>query len=72
MMVLLWFVSSALFGQQVTGSVTDVGTGESITGVTVMVKGTTVGTIMDANGMYRIPASKSNVLIFSFIGNQTG
>ncbi|MEN6363270.1 MAG: SusC/RagA family TonB-linked outer membrane protein [Bacteroidales bacterium] len=70
-MVLLWFVSSPLFGQQVTGSVTDVGTGENITGVTVMVKGTTVGTITDANGMYRIPASKSNVLVFSFIGKQT-
>ncbi len=63
--------SQSLVGQQflkVTGKVTD-NTGGSLPGVSVVVKGTTQGTITDANGNYslsNIPANAS--LQFSFIG----
>lgn len=46
--------------------------GSAIPGVTVMVKGTTNGTITDVEGNYGIPnISKGVVLVFSFIGMQT-
>ncbi|MHB9143639.1 MAG: SusC/RagA family TonB-linked outer membrane protein, partial [Paludibacter sp.] len=54
--------------KSVTGKVTD-STGGSLPGVSVVVKGTTQGTISDANGNYtlsNIPANAS--LQFSFIG----
>ena len=46
--------------------------GSALPGVNVVVKGTTNGTVTDADGNYRIAASGSNiVLVFSFIGLQT-
>ena len=38
-----------------TGKVTDAATGEALIGVTVLVKGTTVGTLTDVNGNFSIP-----------------
>ena len=63
-----------LGGQQqksVSGKVTDA-TGMPLPGVTVVVKGTTKGTITDAEGMYALPeVSSSETLIFSFVGMRT-
>ncbi len=54
--------------QSVTGKVTDT-TGSSLPGVTVMVKGTTNGTITDFDGNYSISdVLSSDILQFSFIG----
>ncbi len=57
--------------KEITGKVTDT-SGEPLPGATVMVKGTTIGTITDADGNY----SLSNVpddatLVFSFVGMET-
>ncbi|MGR3811834.1 SusC/RagA family TonB-linked outer membrane protein [Jiulongibacter sp. NS-SX5] len=52
---------------QVTGTVND-DTGESLPGVSVVVKGTTVGTTTDAEGKYEVQASPNQTLIFSFVG----
>lgn len=55
----------------VSGKVTD-STGGSLPGVSVVVKGTTNGTITDADGHYRLENVPDNaVLIFSFIGMKT-
>ncbi|MGQ9621298.1 MAG: carboxypeptidase-like regulatory domain-containing protein, partial [Bacteroidales bacterium] len=55
--------------QVVTGKVTDSQTGEPMPGVNVVVKGTTIGAITDANGNYSINVPDRNVtLVFSFIG----
>ena len=53
----------------VTGTVTDAATGEPMTGVTILVKGTTTGQLTDASGRFtiRIP-DREAVLVFSFIG----
>jgi len=64
-------MSGTAFGQQksVSGVVKDE-TSAPIPGVTVLAKGTTVGTVTDANGKYTlsgIPA-EATVLSFSFIG----
>ncbi|MBL0740790.1 TonB-dependent receptor [Chryseolinea sp. Jin1] len=53
----------------VTGKVTLV-TGEALPGVSVMLKGTSVGSMTDADGNYRINA-KEGTLIYSFIGYKT-
>lgn len=56
----------------VTGTVTDAGTGESLPGVNVVLKGTGVGITTDIDGNYQINVpSEGGVLQFSFIGMTT-
>jgi TonB-dependent SusC/RagA subfamily outer membrane receptor len=68
------FVLSSAWAQDrvVSGSVTSVEDGSALPGVNVVLKGTTNGTVTDANGSYRltVPASGGS-LVFSFIGLQT-
>ncbi len=53
---------------KVTGKVTD-GKGVMLPGVSVMVKGTSIGTITDANGNYSLSNVPANAILqFSFIG----
>ena len=61
------------FGQtlRVTGTVTDAGDGSTLPGVTVLVQGTTIGTVTDINGRYEINAAADATLLFSFIGMTT-
>ncbi|HCT29198.1 MAG TPA: SusC/RagA family TonB-linked outer membrane protein, partial [Bacteroidales bacterium] len=55
-------------GKSVSGKVTD-STGGSLPGVSVVLKGTTTGTITDANGNYSINNIPANATLqFSFIG----
>lgn len=56
----------------VTGVVKDA-QGEPLPGVTVVVKGTTLGCATDADGKYKLPISLEGdvVLVFSFVGMQT-
>ncbi|MCQ6956434.1 SusC/RagA family TonB-linked outer membrane protein [Mucilaginibacter aquariorum] len=55
--------------RMVTGKITDAGDGSPMPGVSVVVTGTSVGTISDANGAYslNIPATAKS-LTFTFIG----
>ena len=54
---------------KITGVVTDAG-GGPLPGVTVLVKGTTTGTITDFDGKYTIEAKSTDILVFSFVGMQ--
>jgi len=51
-----------------SGRVTDQSTGEGLPGVTIVVKGTTIGTISDLDGNYSIAVDKGATVIFSFVG----
>ena len=51
----------------VQGTVTDE-TGESLPGVSVVVKGTTNGTVTDVNGKYSIQATSKDILSFTYVG----
>lgn len=42
-----------------------------LVGVTVMVKGTSSGTVTDIDGNYSVEASETDILVFSYIGYQT-
>ena len=53
----------------VTGTVTSGDDGGSLPGVNVVIKGTTLGTVTDIDGKYRLNVPvDGGVLVFSFIG----
>ena len=66
-----WLAASPLFVRPafvVKGRVTD-DKGESLTGVSIVIKGTQRGTVSDAKGDYQIDAADaSTTLVFSFVG----
>jgi TonB-linked SusC/RagA family outer membrane protein len=71
-LLLIILGQSRLLAQgDVRGTVTHAGT-DGLSGVTVLVKGTSIGTTTDANGQYRlnVPASATAV-VFSAVGMQT-
>jgi TonB-linked SusC/RagA family outer membrane protein len=58
-------------GQIITGTVTDE-SGSPLPGVSVVIKGTPVGTVTNSDGEYQIQKSENaQTLVFSFIGMQT-
>ncbi|MEJ5265636.1 MAG: TonB-dependent receptor [Bacteroidales bacterium] len=64
---------AATFGQErtITGTVTDKN-GESLPGVNVVIKGSTVGVVTDLNGKYSIKVpGPETVLTFSYVGYTT-
>ncbi len=73
LMGLLLVMGGSLFGQsiRVTGTVTSATDGTTLPGVTVLVKGTTIGIIANVNGRYEITTSPDATLVFSFIGMKT-
>ena len=69
--VVLSVKSAQQQNRTVTGKVTD-SSGQSLPGVTVVVKGTTRGTISDFDGNYTIDDVPSDgTLVFSFVGMRT-
>ena len=55
----------------VSGKVTEADGSTPLIGVSVMVKGTTTGTVSDIDGLYSLEAPAEGVLVFSYIGMQT-
>ncbi len=73
LLLILVLTGTGLFAQSrnIVGKVTD-SSGETIPGVTVVVKGTTQGTITDGEGNYSLVAgANARTLIFSYIGMLT-
>jgi TonB-linked SusC/RagA family outer membrane protein len=71
LLVLLLFGVGLVSAQQnlsVSGVVTDAGDGSPLVGVSVLVKGSTVGTITDMSGKYTLKAAQGATLVFSYIG----
>lgn len=72
--ILMFVISAAAWsqGRTVTGQVTSAEDDMGIPGASVIVQGTTIGTVTDFDGMYSIDVpSEEAVLLFSFIGMQT-
>ena len=65
-------VLSVMQGKTIKGQILDE-TGESMIGVSVLVKGTTIGTVTDFDGNYtlEVPSGKYNILEISYIGYKT-
>jgi len=72
--LLMFFFPLFIFGQErtVSGIVTSADDNLTIPGVTVLVKGTTTGTVTDMEGKYTLSdVTSESVLVFSFVGMQT-
>ena len=66
--LMLMFASTVLYAQtEVTGTVVDP-EGEPIIGATVMVKGTSSGTVTDFDGNFKLKADAGATLVFTYIG----
>lgn len=71
MLAALLFVGMAAEARVISGTVKDP-TGETIISASVVVKGTTIGTVTDFDGNYTLDVpDDAKVLIFSYIGMQT-
>ncbi len=64
------FSISYVFAQDISvrGKLTDAQSKETLIGVSVIVKGTTVGTQTDVNGNYVISAPAGSTLVFTYLG----
>jgi TonB-linked SusC/RagA family outer membrane protein len=73
LMLLLLFCYDAAFAQNVTikGKITDGKTGEALIGVSVSVKGTTIGTQTDVNGAFTLKTPGNAILSVAYIGYAT-
>ena len=68
-LLLFLFVSVGLYAQQIVkGTVKDAATGEPLPGVSVVIKGTSVGVATDFDGKYELKAENGSVIVFSYIG----
>jgi len=68
--LLCFFFVNYAFAQNTVlkGKVTDATTGESLVGVSVLIKGTTTGTQTDVNGAFSLSAPTNATLVFSYLG----
>lgn len=68
---MLFLVSVTWAQSTVTGVVTDPDDGSALPGVSIIIKGTTNGTLTGINGEYTLSASNEDVLQFSYVGYET-
>ena len=64
-------ITQLLFAQntwQVSGVITDAGDSSPLIGASVVVQGTTIGTITDFNGKYSISVPDGGTIVFSYTG----
>ncbi len=73
LLLAITFGSFAAFAQvgNVTGTVTDASDGTTLPGASVVVKGTTQGTVTDVDGDFTISVGPNTTLVFSFVGYET-
>jgi TonB-linked SusC/RagA family outer membrane protein len=64
-------ICTAYSQDKITGLVIDDATGEALSYVSVIVKGTTTSSTTNNNGSFSITAPATGVLVFSFIGYET-
>lgn len=69
--IMIWIMATAMLYAQtntITGVVTSADDKQPIPGVTVVIKGTTKGTITDLDGKYALQAGPADTLAFTFVG----
>ena len=69
-LLILAFSAASVFAQtEVSGTITDEDTGEPLTGVNIVVQGTTTGTATDIDGNYSLEVSSlEETLVITYIG----
>ncbi len=72
LMLIGFMYNDAISQIKISGKVTSMDDGQPLVGINVVVKGTTIGTVTDLDGVYSLEApSSQSVLVFSFIGLAT-
>ncbi|MEN8116851.1 MAG: TonB-dependent receptor [Bacteroidota bacterium] len=73
LIVALFIGVSSIYAQtkQITGKVTSADDGAPIPGVSVVVKGSTMGTVTNADGEFTLNVPENETLVFSFVGMKT-
>lgn len=72
LLFMLVFVTAGVAqDHEVTGTVTDARTGETLPGVNILIKGTSQGTSTNMDGEYQIITELDDVLVFSYVGYET-
>lgn len=73
LLALSTFMCIGLYAQKVTGVVVDADSGDGVIGASVILKGSTVGTITDVDGAFSLDVSGTNqpVLRISYLGYET-
>jgi len=66
-LVMLMFCLTGLYAQNVTGQLLDE-TGAPVIGATIMVEGTSTGTVSDIDGNFSVNANPGDVLIIKYLG----
>ncbi|MFK7973032.1 MAG: SusC/RagA family TonB-linked outer membrane protein [Bacteroidia bacterium] len=70
LLLVMMAITGFAHAQLVRGTVTDAEEPEGLMGATVLVKGTTNGTLTGQDGSYEIKASSSDTLVFSYTGHE--
>ncbi len=74
-LLFLWILLPGLLLAQdkvtVKGKITDGGDGSTLPGVSIQIKGTSIGTTSDVEGNYALSSETGSSLVFSFIGFKT-
>lgn len=69
---LMFFFHINAQNRSINGNVKQSGDGKSVSGVSVIVKGTNIGTITDAEGAFQLDIPQTaQALVFSFVGLKT-
>ncbi|MEX2410492.1 MAG: TonB-dependent receptor [Candidatus Paceibacterota bacterium] len=68
---LVFVTAGVAQNHEVTGTVTDARTGETLPGVNILIQGTSQGTSTNLNGEYQINSEPDDILVFSFVGYAT-
>ena len=74
LLLLLVIAGMTVFGQErsISGTVSDRSTNETLPGASVMIKGTSIGSITDLDGKFSLKApGGDNVLVISYVGYET-
>jgi len=70
--MLLFTILANAQSTTISGTVTDNSTNESLPGVSIIIKGTTIGVTTDLDGKYSIKVDNADAtLVFSFVGYET-
>jgi TonB-linked SusC/RagA family outer membrane protein len=67
-LLLCFFLNYAFAQTTIKGKVVDATTGETLIGVSVLVKGTTTGTQTDASGQFSLSVPSNATLVFTYLG----
>jgi TonB-dependent starch-binding outer membrane protein SusC len=70
LLLLVMVISQFVIAQSlpISGTITDSETGDLLIGVSILIKGTSQGTVTDIDGNYQIDVPKGSILTYSYIG----